>query len=165
MLTPEVSPAHTHRQCSSTRVCSELPELQTPTPQSSVCIPVCVSVRVGVGVVSVMSGHGHGHGPGGHSCGCGAEHEPSERGLEYGLFQKIHLDKLQCLNEVSDGSGRTVFKPWEHRTDRDKVPGPGPGPGPGRGGGQAGSQYRGLSRSTCCSNIRKGGFKVSVQQR
>lgn len=66
-----------------------------------------------------MSGHGHGHGHG-HGCGCEGEHEPAERGLEYGLYRRIDLDKLQCLNESRDGDGRLVFKPWDQRNERDK---------------------------------------------
>nr|XP_015203928.1 PREDICTED: transcription elongation factor B polypeptide 3 [Lepisosteus oculatus] len=65
-----------------------------------------------------MSGHGHGHGPG---CGCEADHEPAERGLEFGLYRRIDLQKLQCLNESREGDGRLVFKPWEERADREKV--------------------------------------------
>lgn len=65
-----------------------------------------------------MSGHGHGHS---HSCGCEGEHEPSERGFEYGLYSRIDLDKLQCLNESRDGDGKLVFKPWDRRNERDKV--------------------------------------------
>ncbi|XP_053553112.1 PITH domain-containing protein 1-like [Bombina bombina] len=60
--------------------------------------------------------HGHSHGGG---CSCGAEHtESPERGIEYGLYQKIDMDKLQCLNENQEGSGRTVFRAWEERCDR-----------------------------------------------
>ncbi|XP_078480683.1 LOW QUALITY PROTEIN: PITH domain-containing protein 1-like [Lampetra planeri] len=66
-----------------------------------------------------MSGHGHGHGHG-DGCGCEGEHEPAERGLEYGLYRRIDLDKLQCLNESREGDGRLVFKPWDKRTERDK---------------------------------------------
>ncbi|MEQ2206371.1 hypothetical protein XENOCAPTIV_028565 [Xenoophorus captivus] len=50
-----------------------------------------------------MSGHGHGH-----SCGSEGQHEPAERGLEFGLYQRIDLEKLQCLNESRDGDGRQV---------------------------------------------------------
>lgn len=68
-----------------------------------------------------MSGHGHGHG-GGHQHGCCEhEHEPAERGVEYALFQRIDLEKMQCLNESRDGDGKLVFKPWDQRTDREKV--------------------------------------------
>lgn len=65
-----------------------------------------------------MSGDGHGHS---HSCGCEGDHEPSERGFEYGLYSRIDMDKLQCLNESRDGDGKMVFKPWDQRKDRDKV--------------------------------------------
>lgn len=65
-----------------------------------------------------MSGDGHGHS---HSCGCEGDHEPSERGFEYGLYSRIDMDKLQCLNESRDGDGKMVFKPWDQRKERDKV--------------------------------------------
>lgn len=65
-----------------------------------------------------MSGHGHGHG---HGCSCEHEHDPAERGLEYGLYQRIDLEKLQCLNESRDGDGKLVFKPWDQRREREKV--------------------------------------------
>lgn len=72
---------------------------------------------------SSMSGDGHGHGHGhGHRCGCEEEHEPSERGLEYGLYSRIDLEKMQCLNESRDGDGKVVFKPWDQRNERSKVP-------------------------------------------
>jgi len=68
-----------------------------------------------------MSGHGHGHGGGhSHSGCCEGEHEPAERGLEYALYQRIDIEKLQCLNESIDGDGRLVFKPWDQRRDREK---------------------------------------------
>nr|XP_025868261.1 PITH domain-containing protein 1 [Vulpes vulpes] len=38
----------------------------------------------------------------------------------YGLYLRIDLERLQCLNESREGSGRGVFKPWEERTDRSK---------------------------------------------
>lgn len=73
--------------------------------------------------------HGHSHGGGG-GCRCAAEREepPEQRGLAYGLYLRIDLERLQCLNESREGSGRGVFKPWEERTDRSKVGG-GAGPG------------------------------------
>ncbi|XP_073521725.1 PITH domain-containing protein 1 [Phyllobates terribilis] len=62
--------------------------------------------------------HGHSHGGG---CSCGAERvETPERGLEYGLYKKIDLHKLQCLNESLEGSGKGVFKAWEERGDRSR---------------------------------------------
>ncbi|KAK6474350.1 PITH domain-containing protein 1-like [Huso huso] len=68
-----------------------------------------------------MAGHGHGGHGHGHSCGCEGQHDPAERGLEFGLYQKIDLEKLQCLNESREGAGKLVFKPWEERRDREKV--------------------------------------------
>lgn len=68
-----------------------------------------------------MSGHGHGHGHG-HGC-CEDDHEPAERGVEYELYSRIDIDKLQCLNESRDGDGKLVFKPWDQRRDREKVHG------------------------------------------
>ncbi|XP_077338197.1 PITH domain-containing protein 1 isoform X2 [Lithobates pipiens] len=62
--------------------------------------------------------HGHSHGGG---CSCSAERSDGpERGLEYGLYQKIDLEKLQCLNESEEGSGKTVFRAWEERGDRSR---------------------------------------------
>ncbi|XP_068121490.1 PITH domain-containing protein 1 [Hyperolius riggenbachi] len=62
--------------------------------------------------------HGHSHGGG---CSCSAERSDApERGVEYGLYQKIDLEKLQCLNENREGSGRTVFRAWEERGDRTR---------------------------------------------
>ncbi|XP_014248172.1 PITH domain-containing protein GA19395 [Cimex lectularius] len=66
-----------------------------------------------------MSGHGHGHG---HGHGCDGDHdhdETPEMGLQYSLFSKIDLDNLQCLNEAVEDSGKTIFKPWERRLDRE----------------------------------------------
>ncbi|XP_065146985.1 PITH domain-containing protein 1 isoform X1 [Paramisgurnus dabryanus] len=70
-------------------------------------------------VKSSMSGHGHGHGGHSHGC-CECEHEPAERGVEYELYKRIDIEKLQCLNESRDGDGKLVFKPWDQRTDRTK---------------------------------------------
>ncbi|MGH0175242.1 UNVERIFIED_CONTAM: hypothetical protein FKN15_070142 [Acipenser sinensis] len=73
------------------------------------------------GYQSGMAGHGHGGHGHGHSCGCEGQHDPAERGLEFGLYRKIDLEKLQCLNESREGAGKLVFKPWEERRDREKV--------------------------------------------
>ncbi|XP_045772875.1 PITH domain-containing protein CG6153 isoform X4 [Maniola jurtina] len=56
--------------------------------------------------------HGHGH-----------DHDhvnPDELGIHYNLFQKIDKDNLQCLNESIDGAGKTVFKSWDERLDRNQ---------------------------------------------
>ncbi|XP_012286981.1 PITH domain-containing protein GA19395 [Orussus abietinus] len=55
-----------------------------------------------------------------HQCGCGAVHSEGELGVEYSLYQKIDTENLECLNEYEEGSGVTVFKPWEDRLDRSK---------------------------------------------
>ncbi|KAK9687249.1 PITH domain [Popillia japonica] len=54
--------------------------------------------------------------PHGHSCeGDNNHHESPETGLEYSLYAKIDRENLECLNEAVDGSGKTIFKPWEER--------------------------------------------------
>lgn len=72
----------------------------------------------------VAMSHGHSHGGGGCRCAAEREEPPEQRGLAYGLYLRIDLERLQCLNESREGSGRGVFKPWEERTDRSKVGGP-----------------------------------------
>ena len=42
-----------------------------------------------------------------------------QQGLAYSLYQRIDMNDLTCLNEETDDSGKTVFKPWESRLDRD----------------------------------------------
>lgn len=60
--------------------------------------------------------------PHGHSCeGDNNHHESPETGLEYSLYAKIDKDNTECLNEAVEGSGRTVFKPWEERLNFDTV--------------------------------------------
>ncbi|XP_069478489.1 PITH domain-containing protein 1 isoform X2 [Ambystoma mexicanum] len=59
----------------------------------------------------------HGHGLGGCSHEAGPPEDP-ERGLEYGLHRRIDLERLQCLNERREGSGRLVFRAWEERGAR-----------------------------------------------
>jgi len=62
-----------------------------------------------------------------HGC-CGHKHGGPDVGQEasdsntvaYGLYQKIKLDQVQCLNEEVDGSGKNVFKPYESRLDKEK---------------------------------------------
>lgn len=93
--------------------------------------------RAGGGGVAMSHGHSHG----GSGCRCAAEREepPEQRGLAYGLYLRIDLERLQCLNESREGSGRGVFKPWEERTDRSKVGLPEPGRA-GEAGTRAGPQ-------------------------
>lgn len=62
-----------------------------------------------------MPGHGH-------SCDGDHDHdETPEMGLQYSLYSKIDKDNLQCLNEVTENSGKTVFKPWEERLNFNTV--------------------------------------------
>ncbi|KAL2296075.1 hypothetical protein Nmel_017609 [Mimus melanotis] len=70
----------------------------------------------------------HGHGPG--RCRCCGE-EAAERGAAWGLYLRIDRQRLQCLNERREGSGATVFRPWEERGDRSQVR---PGAAVGSGG-------------------------------
>lgn len=49
------------------------------------------------------------------------QHEDPERGFQYSLYTKINVNDLQCLNESVEGSGKTVFKPWEDRLNRAAV--------------------------------------------
>lgn len=94
---------------------------------------------------SAMS-HGHSHGGGGCRCAAEREEPPEQRGVAYGLYLRIDLERLQCLNESREGSGRGVFKPWEERTDRSKVGLPGPG------AGEAGAA-RGLRPRVCSVSL------------
>lgn len=48
--------------------------------------------------------------------------DPSgDLGIQYSLYNKIDLDKVECLNEDVEGSGKSIFKPWEDRLDKEKV--------------------------------------------
>lgn len=67
--------------------------------------------------ISLKMPHSHcNHGSHDHDHG-----NPEEVGLQYNLYQKIDKDNVQCLNESVDGSGKTVFKPWEKRLDTTEV--------------------------------------------
>lgn len=60
--------------------------------------------------------------PHGKCCGDSShEHEDPEKGVEYSLYTKINLNDMECLNETVEGSGKTVFKPWEDRLNRETV--------------------------------------------
>ena len=57
-----------------------------------------------------------------HECnGHSSLNDSEDLGVLYSLFSKIDLGKLECLNEAEEGSGKTVFKPWEERMDMEKV--------------------------------------------
>ena len=62
-----------------------------------------------------MAGHGG-------SCGCEHKHQ-EEQGIgdNFSLYTKIDLQRLQCLNEEIDGSGKEIFKPYDLRLDNEKV--------------------------------------------
>ncbi|KAK7502244.1 hypothetical protein BaRGS_00006608 [Batillaria attramentaria] len=62
----------------------------------------------------------HGHS---HACGGGEhshDHPDADLGDMYSLFLKIDADRVECLNEVTEGSGKTVFRAWDLRKDKDK---------------------------------------------
>jgi len=68
-------------------------------------------------------GHSHGGGGGGHGHSHGtpdASDAENLRGQEFNLYLKIDMDTFTCLNEEEDGSGKTVFRAFEQRLDRDK---------------------------------------------
>lgn len=60
-----------------------------------------------------------------HHHDCAAETSESdylkEVGIQYSLYTKIDMMNLECLNEVEEGSGKTIFKPYEERLHFDKV--------------------------------------------
>ena len=70
----------------------------------------------------VGSGVALSHGHSGDGCRCAAKREepPVQRGLAFGLYLRIDMERLQCLKESHEGSSRGVFKPWEELTDLSK---------------------------------------------
>ncbi|XP_076463351.1 PITH domain-containing protein 1-like [Babylonia areolata] len=67
-----------------------------------------------------MPHHGHSHGHCGGEADHSHDHSDAEMGKMYSLFQKVDTERVQCLNEVVDGSGKTVFKAWDQRKDKEK---------------------------------------------
>ena len=69
----------------------------------------------------------HSHGSGGCCHGgaggasLGRPVDDASAGIEFSLYQKINLDEVECLNEAEENSGRSVFKAWEDRKDKEKV--------------------------------------------
>ena len=59
--------------------------------------------------------HGHGHG------GCDHSSPGDGAGDKYSLYLKIDTEKVKCLNESVEGTGKLVFKSWDDRLDKDKV--------------------------------------------
>jgi len=47
-------------------------------------------------------------------------HDAEDNSDQFSLFLKIHMDRLECLNEMEQDSGKTVFKPWDERLDTTK---------------------------------------------
>lgn len=64
--------------------------------------------------------HGHSHGGGCEHEALGIENE-LEIGIHYSLYEKIDMNNVECLNEELEGSGKTVFKPYNERLNHDKV--------------------------------------------
>lgn len=54
-------------------------------------------------------------------CQCGSAHDERELGVQYNLYEKIDLQNVECLNELVEGSGAKIFKPWEEKLDHTKV--------------------------------------------
>jgi hypothetical protein len=52
-----------------------------------------------------------------HANGC-CDHGGDES-TAFSLYQKIDTVNLECLNELVDGSGARVFKPWSERMSND----------------------------------------------
>uniref|UniRef100_A0A8W7P014 PITH domain-containing protein n=1 Tax=Anopheles coluzzii TaxID=1518534 RepID=A0A8W7P014_ANOCL len=63
--------------------------------------------------------HGHSHGGGCEHEALGIENE-LEIGIHYSLYEKIDMNNVECLNEELEGSGKTVFKPYNERLNHDK---------------------------------------------
>merc|ERR1712168_263136 len=59
-------------------------------------------------------GHGHSHN---HQCD---HHEPCDESQVCNLYLKIDMNRVLCLNETVEGSGKDVFKSWDNRQDREK---------------------------------------------
>ncbi|XP_048357169.1 PITH domain-containing protein 1 isoform X2 [Sphaerodactylus townsendi] len=62
--------------------------------------------------------HGHSHGGGSCCHGDDPEEPPERRGQAWGLYLRIDRERLECLNERREGSGKLVFRAWEDRGDR-----------------------------------------------
>jgi len=51
-----------------------------------------------------------------HSCeGHQSINNTSDLGVLYSLYTRIDTDRIECLNEAAEGSGKLVFKPWDER--------------------------------------------------
>lgn len=47
-------------------------------------------------------------------------HNHSIRTTKCSLYKKIDTDRVLCWNEAEEGTGKTVFKAWEDRLEREK---------------------------------------------
>jgi len=63
----------------------------------------------------------HGHCGGGCNGDHNHQHDSPEMGVEYSLYTKIDKDNLTCLNEATDGSAKSIFKPWDQRLNFDTM--------------------------------------------
>lgn len=53
-----------------------------------------------------------------HNHGCCDHGDPIDEASAYSLYQKIDTINVECLNELVDGSGVKVFKPWSERLNK-----------------------------------------------
>lgn len=57
-----------------------------------------------------------------HTCEGDHDHDDSpELGIKYSLYQKIDKENVECLNEATEGSGKSILKAWEDRLDFSTV--------------------------------------------
>lgn len=73
--------------------------------------------------LQVLNGVNMSHG---HNCNATCDHSHDDpagdtMGIAYSLYSKINLEGVECLNEAVDGSGKTIFKPWNERLDNEHV--------------------------------------------
>ncbi|XP_012530384.1 PITH domain-containing protein CG6153 [Monomorium pharaonis] len=56
-----------------------------------------------------------------HRCMCEGVHDTTDLGVGYNsLYEKIDKDRVECLNELEEGTGVKVFKTWEERLDKSE---------------------------------------------
>jgi hypothetical protein len=57
-----------------------------------------------------------------HSCdGHSSIDNNQDLGILYSLYTRIDTERIECLNESVEGSGKLVFKPWEERLNFENV--------------------------------------------
>ncbi|CAB4062845.1 DHX16 [Lepeophtheirus salmonis] len=62
-----------------------------------------------------MAHHDHSGG-----CNCAKDNINEDAAGQFNLYQKIDMEKLTTLNEVTEDSGKSVFRSWEDRLKRDQ---------------------------------------------